>query len=132
MSADTRVKPVPMLDLSPQLNELWDEFNAAVQRVLRSNQFVLGEEVRAFEEEVARYLGVKHAVGLNSGTDALLIGLRALGVGPGDEVVTPSFSFFATAEAISFRRRDARFCRRGRAHLQPGPGPARGRRHQTH
>ena len=101
MSADTRVKPVPMLDLTPQLNELWDEFNAAVQRVLRSNQFVLGEEVRAFEEEVARYLGVEHAVGLNSGTDALLIGLRALGVGPGDEVVTTSFSFFATAEAIS-------------------------------
>ena len=90
-----------MLDLAPQLNELWDEFNAAVQRVLRSTQFVLGEEVAAFEQEVATYLGVKHAVGLNSGTDALLIGLRALGVGPGDEVVTTAFSFFATAEAVS-------------------------------
>ncbi|CAN5874110.1 DegT/DnrJ/EryC1/StrS family aminotransferase [soil metagenome] len=101
MSASTKVKPVPMLDLSPQLNELWDEFNAATQRVLRSGQFVLGDEVGAFEAEVARYLGIKHAVGLNSGTDALVIGLRALGVGPGDEVVTTPFSFFATAEAIS-------------------------------
>ena len=90
-----------MLDLAPQLDELWDEFNAAVQRVLRSTQFVLGEEVAAFEQEVATYLGVKHAVGLNSGTDALVIGLRALGVGPGDEVITTAFSFFATAEAVS-------------------------------
>ncbi len=101
MSASTKAKAVPMLDLAPQVTELWDEFNTAVQRVLRSGQFVLGEEVKAFEEEVARYLGVEHAVGLNSGTDALLIGLRALGVGPGDEVVTTAFSFFATAEAVS-------------------------------
>ena len=101
MSADTQTKPVPMLDLGPQLNDLWDEFNAATQRVLRSGQFVLGDEVGAFEAEVARYLGVNHAVGLNSGTDALLIGLRALGVGPGDEVITTPFSFFATAEAVS-------------------------------
>ena len=100
MSATTRLE-IPMLDLAPQLDELWDEFNAAVQRVLRSTQFVLGEEVAAFEQEVATYLGVKHAVGLNSGTDALVIGLRALGVGPGDEVVTTAFSFFATAEAVS-------------------------------
>ena len=100
MSPATQVK-VPMLDLTPQLDELWDEFNAAVQRVLRSGQFVMGHEVSAFEEEVAHCLGVKHAVGLNSGTDALLIGLRALGVGAGDEVVTTAFSFFATAEAIS-------------------------------
>ena len=93
--------PIPLLDLEPEIEGLWDELNAAIQRVLRSGQFILGPEVRAFEEEVAGYLGVRHAVGVNSGTDALVIGLRALGVGEGDEVITTPFSFFATAEAIS-------------------------------
>lgn len=91
---------IPMLDLSSEIEELWPELESAIKRVLRSGQFVLGPEVAAFEREAAEYLGVKHAVGLNSGTDALVIGLRALGVGPGDEVITTSFSFFATAEAI--------------------------------
>lgn len=91
---------VPMLNLTDEIERLWPELTSALTRVLRSGRFVLGSEVAAFEEEVARYLGVKHAVGLNSGTDALVIGLRALGVGPGDEVITTSFSFFATAEAI--------------------------------
>lgn len=89
-----------MLDLTQEIEELWDEIEDAVTRVLRSGRFVLGPEVEAFEREVAEYLGVKHAIGLNSGTDALVIGLRALGIGPGDEVITTSFSFFATAEAI--------------------------------
>lgn len=92
---------IPILDLSHEIEFLWEELNAAFQRVLRSGQFVLGPEVEAFEQEVAQYLGVKHAVGLNSGTDALFIGLRALGIGPGDEVITTPFTFFATAEAIS-------------------------------
>lgn len=80
---------------------LWDEVMTAVQQVLRSRRFILGPQVETFEREVAAYLGVKHAIALNSGTDALVIGLRTLGVGPGDEVVTSPFTFFATAEAIS-------------------------------
>ena len=92
---------IPVLDLSPQYESLKAELREAIERVLESGQFILGPEVKAFEEEVAGYLGVKHAVGVNSGTDALFISLRALGIGPGDEVITTPFTFFATAEAIS-------------------------------
>ncbi|MGD8495017.1 MAG: DegT/DnrJ/EryC1/StrS family aminotransferase [Gemmatimonadales bacterium] len=92
---------VPVLDLGPELELLWDELSAEALRVIRSGRFVLGPDVEAFEAEAAEYLGVRHAVGMNSGTDALIIGLRALGVEPGDEVVTTPFTFFATAEAIS-------------------------------
>lgn len=92
---------IPILDLCPEIGALWDDLNAAIQRVLRSGQFILGPEVEAFEREVAAYLGVKHAIALNSGTDALVIGLRAVGVGPRDEVITTPFTFFATAEAVS-------------------------------
>lgn len=92
---------IPIYDPKPEIEELWDEINAAIQDVLRSGHFIMGPNVKAFEEEAARYLGVKHAVGLNSGTDALVIGLRALGIGSGDEVITTPFTFFATAEAIS-------------------------------
>ncbi len=92
---------IPPFDLSAELEALWPELQAAIERVLRSGQFILGSEVEALEQELARYLGVRHAVTLNSGTDALVIGLEALGVGAGDEVVTTPFSFFATAEAIS-------------------------------
>lgn len=99
--SNTRSKPIPVLDLSPEIDALWDELNAAIQSVLRSGQFVTGPEVKAFENEVAGYLGVKHAIGVNSGTDGLVIGLKALGVGEGDEVITTPFSFFATAESIS-------------------------------
>src|SRR5215213_9431644 len=92
---------VPILDLSPEIEGLWDELNSAIQKVLRSGQFIMGPEVHSFEAEAAEYLKVKHAVGMSSGTDALVIGLRAVGVGPGDEVITTPFTFFATAEAIS-------------------------------
>ena len=97
----SRSDRIPPLDLTPELDALWEPLREAALRVLRSGQYVLGPEVAAFEREAAEYLGVAHAVGLNSGTDALIIGLRALGVGPGDEVVTSPFSFFATAEAVS-------------------------------
>lgn len=92
---------IPVLDLGPEHEALWDELSSEALRVLRSGQFVLGPDVEGLEREAADYLGVAHAVGLNSGTDALVIGLRALGIGAGDEVVTTPFTFFATAEAIS-------------------------------
>lgn len=95
------MKKIPILDLSFEIETLWGELNAAIQGVLRSGSFVMGPEVKAFESEVSDYLGVEHAIGVNSGTDALVIALRALGVGPGDEVVTTPFTFFASAEAIS-------------------------------
>jgi dTDP-4-amino-4,6-dideoxygalactose transaminase len=90
-----------MLDLGPQLAALGDELARAVERVLRSGQYTLGPNVEAFEREVARYLGVGHAVGISSGTDALVIALRALGLAAGDEVIVPSFTFFASVEAIT-------------------------------
>jgi dTDP-4-amino-4,6-dideoxygalactose transaminase len=92
---------IPIIDLKPQYQSLKQEIKAAIDHVLESSQFILGEDVRLLEQEVAKYLGVKHAIGVNSGTDALMIGLRALGIEQGDEVITTPFSFFATAESIS-------------------------------
>jgi len=92
---------IPVLDLSKEINELKPLFLEAFERVLDSGAFIMGPNVKEFEKEVAGYLGVKHAVALNSGTDALVIGLLAAGIGPGDEVITTPFTFFATAEAIS-------------------------------
>lgn len=92
---------IPILDLSTEIDSLWDELNAAIQRVLRSGHFIMGPDVEAFEQEIAQVLGVKHAVACNSGTDALILGLRALGITDGAEVITTPFSFFATAEGIS-------------------------------
>lgn len=92
---------IPILDLKPEIEASWGELVEKLGTALRSGQLVLGPNVAAFEKEMAAYLGVKHAVGLNSGTDALIIALRALGIGPGDEVITSPFSFFATAEAVS-------------------------------
>ena len=91
---------VPLLDLAAELDPLRPALDAAWHRALASGQFVLGPEVDAFEREAADYLGVRHAIGLNSGTDALTIGLRALDIGPGDEVITTPFSFFATSETV--------------------------------
>ena len=92
---------IPILDLTEQYRNLKDEIQSAIGSVLESGKFILGPEVTQFEQESAAYLGVKHAVGVNSGTDALVIGLRAAGIKPGDEVITTPFSFFATAESIS-------------------------------
>src|SRR3954466_9089586 len=76
------------------------EIAARLAEVAASGRYILGPEVEAFEQELAAYLGVRHAVGVANGTDALTLALRALGAGPGDEVVVPSFTFYASAEAI--------------------------------
>jgi dTDP-4-amino-4,6-dideoxygalactose transaminase len=94
-------RKIPMVDLSEQTQALWPELEKAALDVIRSGRFILGPQVEAFERETADFLGVRFAIGVGSGTDALVLGLRALGVGPGDEVVVPSFTFFATAEAVS-------------------------------
>lgn len=98
---NTLTEKIQILDLSPEIETLWPELTTAIERVIKSGHFIMGPDVKAFETEVAAFLGTKHAIGCNSGTDALVIGLRALGIGEGDEVITTPFSFFATAESIS-------------------------------
>jgi len=90
---------VPLLDLKPQYQALKEAIDAAIERVVTSQGFILGPEVEGLESEMAAYLGVPHAVGCASGTDAILLPLRALDPEPGDEVVMPAFTFFATAGA---------------------------------
>jgi dTDP-4-amino-4,6-dideoxygalactose transaminase len=94
---------IPLTDVRAQYAPLLDELKDRIAEVLDSGSFILGPEVKAFEEEAARFLGVGDAVGVANGTDALVIVLDALGVGPGDEVVCPSFTFYATAESIARR-----------------------------
>ncbi|HYF27235.1 MAG TPA: aminotransferase class I/II-fold pyridoxal phosphate-dependent enzyme, partial [Baekduia sp.] len=92
--------PVPLFDPHTPLAGLRPELDAAIGRVLDRGVFVLGPEVEAFEQEFAAYLGCGHAVGVANGTEAISVALRALGVGPGDDVVVPSITFWASAEAI--------------------------------
>ena len=92
---------VPLLDLKPQYAALRDEIRAAMDRVCDSQAFILGQTVTEFEEMAADYIGVRHAIGVSSGTDALLLALMALDIGPGDAVITSPYTFFATGGSIS-------------------------------
>ena len=93
---------VPFVDLKAQHATIAAEVEAAVQKVMTKADFILGGDVGAFEEEFARFCGAEHAVGLDSGMSALELGMRAMGIGPGDEVITPAHSFIASSSAISF------------------------------
>ena len=90
---------IPLFDTATLQAPLRETINKRIGEVIERGAFILGPEVQAFEREFADYLGVRHVVGVGNGTDAITIALRALGVHPGDEVVVPSFTFYATAEA---------------------------------
>jgi dTDP-4-amino-4,6-dideoxygalactose transaminase len=92
---------IDLIDVKAQYAPLVSEFREAFERVLESGRFIFGPEVEAFEEEAAAFLGVPHAIGVANGTDALILSLDAMGVGRGDEVICPAFTFYATAEAIA-------------------------------
>jgi dTDP-4-amino-4,6-dideoxygalactose transaminase len=94
-------QPIPLVDVKAQYAPLIPELQERFAAVLESGRFIFGPEVEAFEHEAAAFLGVPHAIGVANGTDALLLALDALGIGAGDEVVCPAFTFYATAEAIS-------------------------------
>jgi dTDP-4-amino-4,6-dideoxygalactose transaminase len=94
------VTPIPLVDVKAQYAPLIPELREAIDGVLEGGQFVFGPNVSAFEEEAARYLGVRETVGVGNGTDAIVLVLESLGIGAGDEVICPAFTFYATAEAI--------------------------------
>ena len=102
MTLTTTKLQIPLVDLRANYQGIKDEVRAAIDEILAGMQLNLGPNVRAFDKEWAAFCGSKHAIGVGSGTDALQLAIRSLGVAPGDEVITVSFSFFATAEAIFY------------------------------
>ncbi|MGO1470916.1 MAG: DegT/DnrJ/EryC1/StrS family aminotransferase, partial [Tissierella sp.] len=92
---------IPLIDLKAQYENLKDELDKVTLDVLSSSKYIMGENVKKFEEEFSKYLGAKHSISVGNGTDALVIALKALGIGEGDEVITSTYTFFATAESIS-------------------------------
>ena len=92
---------VPLLDLKAQYLSIKPEIDAALMRVAESQHFILGNEVDTFESSIASYIECRHAYGVSSGTDALLLALMAIDIKPGDEIIVPTFSFFATAGVVA-------------------------------
>jgi dTDP-4-amino-4,6-dideoxygalactose transaminase len=121
------VLQIPLVDVRAQYAPLLDELKERIAEVLDSGRFILGPHVRAFEEEAATYLGVKNAIGVANGTDAIVLALDALDIGPGDEVVCPSFTFYATAEAIVRRGATPVFAEVDARTLNLDPGDVRRR-----
>ena len=109
-SSSFRPVTIPIFDTRTALVPLRDEIAGAITRVTDSGAFILGPELEAFERAFADWLGVKHVIGVANGTDAIVLGLRALGVKPGDEVIVPSFTFYASAEAVALTGATPVFC----------------------
>src|SRR5499433_2664400 len=101
MNLRTNPPPIPFTDVAAQRRRLGSAIDEAVIRVLNHCQFILGPEVRTFESDLAAFCGARHVVTCASGTDALVLALRAMGIGPGDAVLCPSFTFCATAEVAA-------------------------------
>ena len=91
---------IPCADLKSQYHSLKNEIDGAITRVLEHGQFIMGPEVAEMEQALAAYTGAEHCIAVASGTEAMLVSLMALGIGPGDEVITPAFTFAATAEVV--------------------------------
>ena len=118
---------IPLVDVKAQYAPLIPELKERFAEVLESGRFIFGPEVEAFERESAAYLDVPHAIGVANGTDALVLALEAMGIGAGDEVICPSFTFYATSEAIARVGRDpgVRGHRTGHLNLDPADVAAR-------
>ena len=124
-NSSANVASVPLLDVQRQYQELREQFMAAIGRVCDSGRFVLGPDCEELEKSSGRYCHSEHAVACASGSDALLLALMALDIGPGDEVMLPSYTFFATASAVVAARRQAGVCRHRSRHVQPRPAAHR-------
>src|SRR6266700_7875645 len=100
MTSSSTKQAIPITHLGLEYEAIKEELTPLLEKILRSGSYVLGAELARFEEELATYLGVLHAVGVGNGTDAVLLALKALDIGPGDEVIVPAMTFFATSEPI--------------------------------
>ena len=102
------MKKIEMVDLKSQYENIREEVNAGIQEVIDTTTFIKGGKVNEFQKELEQYLGVKHVIPVGNGTDALQIALMALDLKPGDEVITPTFTFIATAEVVALLRSEER------------------------